>query len=66
MNTDAAELYFDTSQSGWPRAEVAPDTRARLSRELDATLAGARRVRSRQGYIDRETVESLRALGYLR
>jgi len=66
VRIDAAELYFDTSQSGWPRAEVAPDTRARLSRELDATLAGARRVRSRQGYIDRETVESLRALGYLR
>jgi arylsulfatase A-like enzyme len=65
VRIDAALLLFDTARSGWPRVEAAPDTQADLSRELDAVLEGVRRVRIREGFIDRETLEALRALGYL-
>jgi arylsulfatase A-like enzyme len=65
VRVDGSKLFFDTTRSGWPRVEVSRRAQADLSRDLDALLSGVPRVRFREAYVDSETLEALRALGYL-
>lgn len=65
VRIDADEILFGTGTGVWKRANPGDETRARLSRDLDARLESMRRARFREGYIDPKTVEALRALGYV-
>jgi arylsulfatase A-like enzyme len=65
VRIDGTELFFDITRPGWPRVEVSRQLQADLSRDLDAMISGVPRVVFRETHIDRETLETLRALGYL-
>ncbi len=58
-------LVFDATRPQWPELDAPATERARLETLLREQLSTVRRARATEGYIDAETAEALRELGYI-